>query len=166
MNSLAPSPWGFSSVASSLDKFEALPISTSTPSRSGVSYGNAFLIRSHSYGDEREQDGTLILTEMEKADVAIDDKSGILVFLIQNQFPIDTVKEGFQAIRNEFQKEELQLSIFIDPDTLKETLYFIVNISSDAVENSIEKVTRATHLWLDNKPARYSDLLNIDLRVV
>ena len=166
MNSLATSPWGFSPVASSLDKFEALPTSTSTPSCTGISYSNAFLIRSHSYGDEREQDGTLILTEMEKAGVEVDDKSGVLVFLIQNQFPLETVKEGFRAIRNEFQKEKLQLSIFIDPDTLRETLYFIVNIPSSTVESSVEKVTLATHQWLDNKPARYSDLLNIDLRIV
>ncbi len=168
MNSLTTSPWGFSSVASSLDRFEALPISTSTPSFSGISYGNAFLIHSHSYGDERGLDGALILTELEKSGVSMVDKNEVLVFLIQNQFPLETIKEGFEAIRREFPTESLQLGVFIDAETLKETLFFSVNVSDveKDINESVGKITRATRKWMDDKPSRYSDLLSIDLRAV
>lgn len=107
-----------------------------------------------------------MLTELEKLGVDIADKSAVLVFLIQNQFPVETVKDGFEAIRAEFPSEKLQLSIYFDPDSLRETLFFSVNITAASIGDSVKKVISANRRWLDDKPSNYSDVLSIDLRVV
>lgn len=166
MDTLTMSPWGFSSIESVIDKLEVLPTSTSTPSCSGTSYGNAFLLRSHSYGDEREQNGAVILTELERLGVDVIEKSAVLVFLTQNQFPVEIVREGFEFIRDEFPSEKLQLSIYFDPDSLRETLYFSINVTNEDIDSSVKKVISANRKWLDGKPSNYSNALSIDLRVV